>query len=56
LISNHPKIGVPTNQEKIRIKMVRDYLIFYEETETEIHVLTIWQSHQDPQGLKGILK
>jgi hypothetical protein len=35
----------------VRIKIVRNYFILYEETEAEIHILTIWSSHQDPESL-----
>lgn len=51
-IAAHPKIGKRTNLENIRIKIVRDYLIIYEEMETGIHILTIWSSYQDPANLK----
>lgn len=47
LISKYPKIGRLTDQKNIRIKIVRDYLIIYEEHETEVHILTIWDSRQD---------
>ena len=49
LVSNHPKIGKLTDKENIRIKIVRDYLIFYEEFEKEIHILTIVSSYQNLQ-------
>ena len=52
LVAIHPKIGKRTNIEHIRIKIVRDYFIIYEETESEIHILTIWYSHQDPENLE----
>lgn len=32
LISKFPQIGRPTEIESIRVKIVRDYLIVYEET------------------------
>ena len=52
IISNSPKIGKTTEEDNIRIKIVRDYLIIYEEFENEIHILTIFSSHQDPAKLK----
>ena len=39
LLTLHPFIGKRTTAENIRIKMVRDYLIFYEILDTEIHIL-----------------
>ncbi|HEY9341827.1 MAG TPA: type II toxin-antitoxin system RelE/ParE family toxin [Hanamia sp.] len=47
LVSEHPKIGKLTDIENVRIKIVRDYLIVYEELEDEILTLTIFSSHQD---------
>jgi len=52
LVSMHPKIGKRTDVQSVRIKIVRDYFVIYEETESEIHVLTIWNSHQDPENLE----
>jgi len=45
-----------TDDSKARIKIVRDYLIIYEETETQIFILTIWDSRQGPDKLKKILQ
>jgi toxin YoeB len=52
LVAMHPKIGKWTDAEHIRIKIVRDYFIIYQETESEIHILTIWNSHRDPENLE----
>ena len=49
LISAHPEIGRKTDIKNIRIKLVRDYLLFYEETEKEIIILTIWDNRRDPE-------
>ncbi len=51
-----PQIGKVTDDTRARIKIVRDYLIIYEETATQISILTIWDSRQDPDRLKKILK
>lgn len=56
IISDFPEIGRSTDDSKARIKIVRDYLIIYEETETQIFILTIWDSRQDPDKLEAILK
>jgi addiction module RelE/StbE family toxin len=55
IIADYPQIGKPTDDNDARIKIVRDYLIIYEETETQIHILTIWDSRQDPDRLKNII-
>lgn len=52
LISEHPNIGKPTSDEKVRFKIIRHYLMFYEITEKEIYILTIWDSRQKPDSLK----
>lgn len=56
IILDFPQIGKVTDDTKARIKIVRDYLIIYEETETQIFILTIWDSRQDPEKLKKILE
>jgi addiction module RelE/StbE family toxin len=48
LISRFPQIGRPTEIENVRIKVIRDYLIVYEETPDQIHILTIWDGRRDP--------
>ena len=52
LIANHPGIGRKTDIENVRAKLVRDYLIFYEETEDKILILTIWDNRRNPDALR----
>jgi plasmid stabilization system protein ParE len=54
-IADFPQIGKPTNDNNARVKIVRDYLIIYEESATQISILTIWDSRQNPDKLKKIL-
>lgn len=54
IIAYFPQIGKPTDDFNTRIKIVKDYLIIYEETETQILILTIWDSRQDPEKLRNI--
>lgn len=56
IILDFPQIGKVTDDTQARIKIVRDYLIIYEETEVQVIILTIWDSRQDPDKLKMILK
>jgi len=56
IIVDFPQIGKVTDDTKARIKIVRDYLIIYEESDTQIFILTIWDSRQDPDKLKKILR
>lgn len=52
LITTRPGIGRSTDIENVRIKVVRDYLIFYELINANIYILTILDSRQDPKKLK----
>ena len=56
IIIDFPEIGKQTDEKKVRIKIVRDYLILYEESETRIFILSVWDSRQDPDKLDKILK
>ncbi|RRQ46127.1 type II toxin-antitoxin system RelE/ParE family toxin [Chryseobacterium sp. SC28] len=47
LLSQHPKIGRTTTDENTRISIVRNYLIFYEATETQLIILSIWDARRD---------
>lgn len=49
LIAAHPKIGRKTDIKNVRVKLVRDYLIFYEYNEEQIFILSIWDSRRNPE-------
>ena len=51
-LSKFPSIGRKSDIEGVRIKIVRDYLLFYEVTEQSIEILTVWDSRQDPEGFE----
>lgn len=55
LIADFPQIGKQTDDIDARIKIVKDYLIVYQETETQLLILAIFDSRQDPDKLKKIL-
>lgn len=55
LIIEHPQIGKPTDWDNVRVKIIRDYLMIYELTESQIYIHCIWDSRQDPEKLKKIL-
>ena len=55
ILADFPQIGKMTNDVNTRIKIVKDYLIIYEEKQSEILILTIWDSRQDPEKLKEVL-
>lgn len=51
-LSKFPYIGRLSDIEGVRIKIVRDYLLFYEVTDSTIEILTVWDSRQDPDELE----
>lgn len=51
LIATHPLIGRRTDVENIRAKLVRDYLIIYQDTETRIEILVVWDNRRNPEEL-----
>ena len=51
LISLYPYIGFKTDVENVRVKLVRDYLIFYQEGEEQIFILSIWDNRRNPAGM-----
>ncbi len=51
-LSKFPNIGRDTDIKGVRIKIVRHYLLFYEVSDTAIHILTIWDSRQNPNEFK----
>jgi toxin YoeB len=56
LLSEYPSIGKPTDMKHIRAKKVRDYFIFYQDTGSQIQILTIWDTRQNPSGLEKKLR
>ena len=45
-------IGKRTDIENVRTLIVEDFLIFYEISDKELTVLTIWNSRQNPSNLQ----
>lgn len=56
ILANHSSIGKLTEIQNVKIKVVRDYLIIYEDTPELIILLTIWDSRRNPEQLKEIIK
>ena len=46
-VSKNPLIGRKTDLLNIRVKIVKEYLLFYEITPTMINVLSIWDGRRD---------
>ncbi|HFK5563181.1 TPA: type II toxin-antitoxin system RelE/ParE family toxin [Elizabethkingia anophelis] len=51
-IAENPGIGRKTNLENIRVKIIRDYLLFYEFDENYLKVLTLWDGRRDENSLQ----
>lgn len=45
-----------TDYSQTFVKIVRDYKIIFEEDETTIFILTIWDTRQNPEQLSKIIK
>jgi addiction module RelE/StbE family toxin len=56
LLREHPYVGKSTDDNSVRIKIVKEYLLIYEVTETSIIILSIWDGRQNPSKLGDILK
>lgn len=56
LIAAHPNIGSQTDIENVRAKVVRDYLIFYETTNSRIEILSVWDTRRNPDDLIRIIR
>lgn len=51
LAAQYPDTGRKTTLEDVRVKIVRDYLLFYEVNKTTLVVLTIWDSRRNEKTL-----
>lgn len=52
LISDYPHLGKKTNFDQVRLKIVKDYFIFYKKTEPHLIVLTIWDCNKDIKNVQ----
>ena len=52
LLADFPNIGRKTDLENVRVKIVKDYLLFYEIKNSELIVLSIWDLRRDENKLK----
>ena len=51
VIRIHPKIGKPCNSNNVRAKIIGQHQIVYENTDSIIYILRIWDSRQNPSKL-----
>ena len=45
-IADNPTIGRKTDFENIRVKIIRDYLLFYDFDKNQIKVLSLWDGRR----------
>jgi toxin YoeB len=46
IIAEHPNIGIATDFNNVKGKLVKDYYIFYQENQDSIQILAIWDCRQ----------
>lgn len=51
-LSKKTNIGRKTAFENVRVKIVREYLIFYEIIKKEVVILSVWDGRRDTKNLK----
>lgn len=52
-VADFPEIGRKTDfDENVSLKIVRDYLVFYECDESQIKILAVWDGNRDGSKLK----
>lgn len=49
LLAKFPHIGTKTDLPNVRQRIVRDYLLFYEVTKSQIKILSVWDGRQNPK-------
>lgn len=49
-LAEHPTIGRKTDLENVRVKIIRDYLIFYEFSKSELVILSIWDGRREEKN------
>ena len=51
-LSKKPTIGRKTEFENVRVKIVREYFIFYEIVRQNLVILSVWDGRRDKKTLK----
>ena len=52
ILEKYPNIGIQTDLKNVRGLISGHYIIYYEITEKEIIIHTIWDNRQNPDNLK----
>jgi plasmid stabilization system protein ParE len=51
-LAQSPGLGKATKSPFVRVKIVRDYFIYYNIESTYIEIITIWDSRRNPAKFK----
>ncbi|MEX2336425.1 MAG: type II toxin-antitoxin system RelE/ParE family toxin [Fulvivirga sp.] len=51
LLLKFPFLGLPTDKTGVRIKIFKNFKIFYEVRKNSIWILRIWDTRQNPKNL-----
>lgn len=51
LLSEFPEIGTQTEFEGIRVKVIRNYRLFYQNHPDKIQIIRVWDSRQNTDSL-----
>ncbi len=54
LLIKYPQLGIKTDIKGVRGLIVDKFILFYEFNDNSIIVLYMWDSRQDPEGLRII--
>ena len=52
LLSEFPEIGTRTDFQDVRVKVIRNYCVFYLNLPDSIQIIRVWDSRQNPDSLK----
>lgn len=52
LLAEFPEIGTQTDFANVRVKVVRDYKVFYVNLNDSIHIIRVWGTKQNPADLE----
>lgn len=52
LISEFPEIGTETDYPDLRVKVVKNYKLFYINQIDKIQIIRVWDSRQNPSDLE----
>jgi toxin YoeB len=53
ILAEFPELGTRTDLAGMRVKVVKDYKLFYLTKDDSITIIRVWDTRQDPAKLKG---